>query len=187
VRRVAHEHGRVVRFSEGQRDPRGADAEGTAGLALMVCSGELDRILAALVLATGAATMGQEVHVFCAFWASSMLRRADTRQTASKTWMDRLLGWLTPAGHGALGLSQLHFGGVGTAMMRARMRSKGMADCGELLAMAGQLGVKISVCGMTTDLLGLTLDDLVDYPGLEVCGVATFLAAAEKARTTLFI
>jgi peroxiredoxin family protein len=78
-------------------------------------------------------------------------------------------------------------GGVGTAMLRKRMKDKGVADCDDLLRMASETGVRIAVCDMSLDLLGLRLQDLVDYPGLEVCGVATFLSDALDCSATLFI
>ena len=53
--------------------------------------------------------------------------------------------------------------------------------------MARESGVKISVCDTTMSLMGMNLADLIDYPGLEVCGVATFLGRAEKSATTMFI
>ena len=37
-------------------------------VALVVFSGDLDRVLAAFVIATGAAAMGQQVSMFFTFW-----------------------------------------------------------------------------------------------------------------------
>jgi peroxiredoxin family protein len=157
-----------------------------SGLAIMMCSGDLDRVMAALIIATGAASMGQPVQLFVAFSATFALRRAG-RPRGARSWRDRLFAWLTPRSAEDLGLGHLHLGGLGTALMRARMRQRGIPDCAELLTMAGLAGVQISVCSMTLDLVGLTVDDLVDYPGLRVCGVATFLDEVERASTTMFV
>jgi peroxiredoxin family protein len=47
------------------------------------------------------------------------------------------------------------------------------------------MGVKIIACQMSMDVLGITKDELWD--GIEVGGVATFLADATKSKITLFI
>ena len=46
-------------------------------LSLIVFSGSLDRLIAAFVLATGAAAMGMQVSMFFTFWGTSALRRRD--------------------------------------------------------------------------------------------------------------
>jgi peroxiredoxin family protein len=163
------------------------EAQRKSGLSLLVASGDLDKVLSALILATGAAVMGQEAHIFFTFWATAALRRPDATPARKRSILDRLFGWLLPRGTRALALSRMHFGGAGTAMMRVRMKAKGIADCDELFAMARESGVKISVCDATMSLMGMNLDDLVDYPGIQLCGVATFLALAEKSNTTMFI
>ena len=66
-------------------------------------------------------------------------------------------------------------GGMGTVLIKRRMRNKQMADCQELLDMAKESGVQIRVCDMSMDLMGIRMDELIDYPGLEQCGVATFM------------
>ena len=43
-------------------------------VALVVFSGDLDRVLASFVIATGAAAMGQEVSMFFTFWGLSVLK-----------------------------------------------------------------------------------------------------------------
>jgi peroxiredoxin family protein len=46
-------------------------------------------------------------------------------------------------------------------------------------------GARLIGCTMTMDLLGIAESDLLD--GVELGGVATFLAEAQKSGTTLFI
>jgi peroxiredoxin family protein len=160
--------------------------ERRSGLAIAVSSGGLDDVMSSLMLATTSASMGQEVQLFFTFWAVSALRRADAAPRRVG-WVDRILGRLLPRGSNALCLSTMHWAGAGTAMMRSRMKQKGLASCDELIAMAAESGVRISVCAATLDLLGLSRADLIDYPNLELCGAATFLAIAQKSATTIFI
>ena len=44
-------------------------------IALVVFSGDLDRVLAAFVIATGAAAVGQQVSMFFTFWGLSVLKK----------------------------------------------------------------------------------------------------------------
>ena len=115
-----------VRVSKLERD---LEAQRRSGLSLLVSSGDLDKILAALMLGTGTAIMGQEAHIFFTFWATAALRRPDAVPARKRSLLDRLFGWLLPRGTRALALSRMHFGGAGTAMMRARMKALGIADC----------------------------------------------------------
>ena len=64
---------------------------------MVVFSGDLDKILAALTMATGAATMGTEVCLFFTFWATPVLRRANV-SGVKRPLMDRMLGRMLPEG-----------------------------------------------------------------------------------------
>jgi peroxiredoxin family protein len=52
---------------------------------------------------------------------------------------------------------------------------------------AAQLAVKIYACQMSMDLMGFKKEEMIDYPGLEVCGVATMLAHAKESSIQFFI
>jgi peroxiredoxin family protein len=158
----------------------------TDRVCMVVFSGDLDKLLAALTMATGAASMGTDVCLFFTFWATSTLRRAKN-SGAKKPIMDRALGRMLPRGTAGLKLSQMHMGGMGTAMIKRRMRDKKFADIDELMEMAKESGVHIKVCEMSMDLMGIRADELIDYPGLEQCGVATFMENALHSRVTLFV
>src|SRR6187455_2842910 len=61
-------------------------------LSLIVFSGSLDRLIAAFVLATGAAAMGMKVSMFFTFWGTSALRRQNAR--VQKNLLSRMFGWM---------------------------------------------------------------------------------------------
>jgi peroxiredoxin family protein len=153
-------------------------------LAILATSGDLDRLLAALNLATGVAAMGGKAHIFFAFWATPALRRADAKPR-KKTLVERMFGWMLPKGTGDLKLSQMHMMGMGTAMMKGRMRALNVPGLEELVQTSAELGVRFHVCSTTMELMGLTMDDLVDYPGLDVCGVASYLEQARGSRMAM--
>ncbi len=131
---------------------------------MVVFSGDLDKILAALSMATGAASMGIEVCLFFTFWATPVLRRTDGAGTKGPI-IDRVLGFMLPRGTGSLKLSRMNMGGMGTAMIKRRMRDKHLAGCDELFEMARESGVSIKVCDMSMDLMGIRLDESDRLPG----------------------
>ena len=56
-----------------------------------------------------------------------------------------------------------------------------------MLTTAGELGVHIDICEMSMDLMGFKKEEMIDYPNLGYCGVATFLADAGESSVQLFI
>ena len=154
-------------------------------LSLIVFSGSLDRLIAAFVLATGAAAMGMKVSMFFTFWGTSALRR-DARKL-HKTFLERMFGWMLPKGPGHLPLSQMNMAGGGPVMIRYIMKKKGVASVEEMMDLAAELGVTIYVCTMSMDLLGMKEGEMIDYPGLSYCGVAKFLETAAPGKLTLFV
>ena len=92
---------------------------------------------------------------------------------------------MTPVGTEGLGVRKMNFFGIGANLLRTLMKRKQVASLEELAQMAREMGVKIIACQMSMDVLGFTKDELWD--GIEVGGVATFLADAAKSKVTLFI
>jgi len=168
-----------------ERPVGSSEAPTTDKISIVVYSGSLDRILATLNIATGAAAMGTEVNLFFTFWGTAALRKPGTSRR--RTFVERALGVLLPTGRNKLKLSSLHMGGLGTALIKWRMRSKQFADADQLFQMAQEVGVNIAVCDMSMDLLGMQMEDLIDYPEMTQCGVATFLSHAMDSKTCLFI
>jgi len=154
-------------------------------LSLIVFSGSLDRLIAAFVLATGAAAMGMKVSMFFTFWGTAALRR-DT-QKLQKTLLERLFGWMLPKGPGRLPLSQMNMAGGGPMMIRYIMKKKGVASVEEMMDLAGELGVALHVCTMSMELLGMKEAEMRDFPGLSYCGVAKFLETAAPGKITMFV
>jgi len=154
-------------------------------LSLIVFSGSLDRLIAAFVLATGAAAMGMQVSMFFTFWATAALRQ--DAASVKKTLLERMFGWMLPKGAKKLPLSQMNMGGGGPAMIRHIMKKKGVASVEEMIDLAAELGVELNVCTMSMDLLGLKPEELLDYPNRSFCGVAKFLETAAPGKLTLFV
>lgn len=152
-------------------------------LSMVVFSGDLDRVLAAFVIASGAAASGMEVSMFFTFWGLTALRQK--RHSRGKTLFQKMMGWMTPVGTRRLGMSKMNFGGIGAKMLRTMMRQQGVPQIEEMVQMARDLGVRVVACQMSMDVMGIHKEEVLD--GIEVGGVATFLGDATRSRTTLFI
>lgn len=152
-------------------------------LAMVVFSGDLDKAIAALIIATGAASMGLETSMFFTFWGLNAVKKQ--KVFAGKNMLEQGFTAMLPGGLGQMGLSQMNFFGAGAQIIRKLMRDHGVMSVEELFDLARELGVRMVVCDMSRELLGVRDDELVD--GLEHGGVATFLGDASRAKVTLFI
>ena len=147
-------------------------------VALVVFSGDLDRVLAAFVIATGAAAMGQQVSMFFTFWGKDC-------QLSGKTLFQKMMALMSPGSSRNLPVSKMNYYGVGAKMLRAMMKQKNVNSLEEMISLAKDLGVRMIACEMSRDVMGIKESELV--PGLECGGVASFLADSLKSRTSLFI
>lgn len=153
-------------------------------VSLVVFSGDLDKLIAAFIIATGAAAAGLETSIFVTFWGLSALK-SETPPPIHKDLKQRLFTLLSPGSSKELGTSQLNFFGIGARMLRAMMQEQGIASLEELMAMARELGVKLTACTMSMDAMGITKEELIG--GIEFGGVAAFMADASRSRVSLFI
>lgn len=151
---------------------------------IVLFSGELDKALAAMVIAQGAAAQGKKVTVFFTFWGLNALRKAES-VSVKKTFIETMFGWMMPKGATKLKLSSMNMGGMGKAMIKGIMKQKNVDQVEVMMAKAQQLGVNFIACTMSMDLMGIKKEELLD--GIEYGGVGTYLAENENAGTTLFI
>jgi peroxiredoxin family protein len=152
-------------------------------LAMVVFSGELDKAIAAFIIATGAASMGLETSMFFTFWGINAVKKR--KVFAGKSLLEQGFTAMLPGKLGETGLSQMNFFGAGAAIIRSLMKKHEVSSPEELFGLAQELGVRMVVCDMSRELLGIADAELVE--GLETGGVATFLGDAARAKVTLFI
>ena len=155
-------------------------------LTMVVLSGDLDKHLAAMIIATGAAAMGMKVVLFFTFWGTAALR-APQKKVGGKNLMAKMFGMMLPKGRNKLTLSKMNMAGMGTAMLKGLMQKKNVASLDQLFDVAAQLAVKIYICEMSMDLMGFRKEEMIDYPDIEVCGVATMLSHAKESSIQFFI
>jgi len=155
-------------------------------LSMVVFSGDLDKILAAMIIATGAAAYDMKVKLFFTFWATAALRDPK-KHVASKNFMAKMFGMMLPKGYDKIKLSKMHMMGMGTYMIKGLMKKKRVASLGQMFRTAGEVGVQVNICEMSMDLMGFKREEMIDYPHMTICGVATFLADASESKVQLFI
>ncbi|BAU28465.1 CoA-disulfide reductase [Aneurinibacillus soli] len=151
---------------------------------LVVFSGDLDKAMASFIIASGAAAMGKKVTMFFTFWGLNILRRPDAPKV-EKDSMEKMFGMMMPKGAGALPLSKMNMGGMGTVMMKKVMSKKNVDDLDTLIANAKRAGVKMIACTMSMDVMGIKAEEFID--GVELGGVATYLGETEGSGLNLFI
>ena len=161
----------------------GAAGSANSG-AMVLFSNDLDKALAALIIATGMAAAGMQVSIFFTFWGLSVLRK-NPGPAVKKSLLNTMFGWMLPKGAQKLALSKMHMAGMGTAMMKHVMAGQNVATLPEMLQNARAMGVKFIACDMAMGVMGITREELIDVD--EVAGVATFIARAKESGPTLFI
>jgi NADPH-dependent 2,4-dienoyl-CoA reductase/sulfur reductase-like enzyme/peroxiredoxin family protein/rhodanese-related sulfurtransferase/TusA-related sulfurtransferase len=174
----------VVGKGQAPSDPRqGVAASALLDKTIIVFSGDLDRAIAAFIIATGAAAMGRKVTMFFTFWGLTVLRRKSAG--LRKPFLDRMFGAMLARGPSGLKLSRMNLGGIGAPMIRWVMRRKGVMSLEDLIGQAKAAGVRLVACQMSMDVMGIRPEELTE--GVEVAGVATYLQASENSGTNLFI
>jgi len=152
-------------------------------LSMIVFSGDMDKVMAAYIIATGAAAAGMEVVMFHTFWGLKAIQKGNL---TGKGLFGRMLGLMNRGGLNAIGPSRLNMGGLGRWMFKQMMKAKGVSSLPELQRMAIELGVKILPCQMSMDVMEIGRDDLIPEAG-EPVGVATFIQHASESRVTLVL
>jgi peroxiredoxin family protein len=152
---------------------------------IILFSGDFDKVMAALIIANGAAAMGDDVTIFCTFWGLNLLRKSEKVKVSGKSTLQGMFGRMMPRGVGKLKLSKMNFAGMGVPMMNKVMKAEGAMSLEDLLSSARELGVKLVACTMTVDMMGFKKEELLD--GVEFAGVAAYLAEADEANINLFI
>lgn len=154
------------------------------GSTTVVFSQDLDKAIAALIIATGARSMGKEVTLFFTFWGLNILRKPK-KVRVKKSMLEKMFASMMPRGTKKLPISNMNMLGMGPKMIRYIMKKKNVDSVEMLLQNALNMGVKIVACSMSMDIMGIKESELIE--GIEYAGVATYLAASDEANHHLFI
>jgi peroxiredoxin family protein len=152
-------------------------------LSMIIFSGDMDKLFAAFVIATGAAASNMDVTMFFTFWG---LRALKKKARTGKSLFGRLLGLFYGGDINRASPSKMSFGGIGRWMFKKMMKAKNVPSLAELRKMAIDLGVKLYGCQMSMAVMEIPKETMIDEVA-QCVGVATFIEQAQQSDVTLFI
>jgi peroxiredoxin family protein len=157
----------------------------TKDLLIIDYSGDLEKVWAALILASTGGAMGVRTRVFVTFWGLQVFVK-DSRRITGENWMQKMLSAMQRPGISHRKLSKMNFLGMGPWMMGRLAKQYGVASPKELLEAAQALGVEFIPCQMTMDMFGLKREDMIDGMS-EPVGAATVIGLMTENSIPLFI
>ncbi len=155
---------------------------------LLVLHNDKEALLAALLVANGAAAQGMDVVLFFTFWGLNLLRgeEPNTAQPEERvSWMQSMMKWMMPKGPRRQKLGQMDMAGVGRGMLKSIMDSYKIMDIPELLDAAEEQDIRFIACTMSMQVMGITKRDLAPRKNIEYGGVAAFVESASKSSLSL--
>lgn len=155
-------------------------------LSMAVVSGDLDKILATMVIALAAAAMDTKVKIFFSFWAIAALRDPK-KHPKGKDFISKMFGFMLPSGKNNLELSKMNMAGMGPMMIKYLMKKNNVLSLESMFKEAERLGIEFILCEMSMGLMGFKKEEMIDYPHLTYAGAATFVTDAGESAAQLFI
>ena len=153
-------------------------------LTLVVLSGDMDKVMAAYIIASGAAAAGMEVIMFFTFWGLKAIQKDGV--FTGKGLFGRMLGVMNRGGLNAIGPSRLNMGGMGRWMFKLMMKLHGVTPLNELRDACIALDVKLIPCDMSMKVMEIDCEDLIPEVQ-EPVGVAVMLEHAQESSIQYFI
>lgn len=154
-------------------------------MAIIATKGTLDWAYPPFILGSTAAALGYEVQIFFTFYGLQLLKKKMSLKVSplGNPGMPMPMGmdkWFPVLFTAIPGMEAMM-----TAMMKSKMKSKGIATIEELRGLCQEADVKMIACQMTVDLFDFVPQDLID--GIEYGGASTFMAFAGESDICLFM
>ena len=154
-------------------------------LAIIATKGSLDWAYPPFILASTAAALGYESQIFFTFYGLQLLKRKLSLEVTplGNPGMPMPMGmdkWFPVLGMALPGMQ-----GMMTAMMKQKMKAKGVASVEELRELCQEAEVKLIACQMTVDLFDMNHSEFID--GVEYAGAAAFFEFAGESDICLYI
>jgi peroxiredoxin family protein len=154
-------------------------------LAIIATKGSLDWAYPPFILASTAAALGYETQIFFTFYGLQLLKKKLSLEVTplGNPGMPMPMGmdkWFP-----VLGLALPGMQGMMTAMMKQKMKAKGVASVEELRELCQEAEVKLIACQMTVDLFDMDTAAFID--GIEYAGAAAFFEFAGESDICLYI
>jgi peroxiredoxin family protein len=154
-------------------------------MAIIATKGTLDWAYPPFILGSTAAALGYEVQILFTFYGLQLLKKKMSLKVSplGNPGMPMPMGmdkWFPVLFTAIPGMEAMM-----TAMMKSKMKSKGIATIEELRSLCQEADVKMIACQMTVDLFDFSPQDLID--GVEFGGASTFMAFAGESDICLFM
>ncbi len=154
-------------------------------LAIIATKGSLDWAYPPFILASTAAALGYETQIFFTFYGLQLLKKKLALEVTplGNPGMPMPMGmdkWFP-----VLGLALPGMQGMMTAMMKQKMKAKGVASVDELRELCQEADVKLIACQMTVDLFDMDTSEFIDE--IEYAGAAAFFEFAGESDICLYI
>ena len=154
-------------------------------LAIIATKGSLDWAYPPFILGSTAAALGYQVQIFFTFYGLQLLKKNLSLKVTplGNPGMPMPMGmdkWFPVLGTAIPGMEAMM-----TAMMKAKMKKKGVASIEELRSLCHEADVQMIACQMTVDLFDLNTTDFIS--GIDYGGAATFFEFAGEADISLYI
>lgn len=157
-------------------------SEGREKASIIVFSGDMDKVMGAFIIANGAAAFDMDVTMFFTFWGLKSIQKGNLTGTSL---FGRMLGLMNRGGVDRIGPSRLNFGGVGRWMFKTMMKRHKVTPLADLVRQAQEQGVRMVACEMSMNVMEIQKKDLID--GIQIGGVATYIAEASDSKFSLFV
>lgn len=154
------------------------------GTTIVLFSGELDKAVAAMIIANGARAAGRDVTIFFTFWGLNALKKEQT-VNVKKKGIAKMFDLMLPKTPLRMPLSKMNMFGLGNIMMRYVMKKKNVDSLPSLINQAIEQDIKLIACTMSMDVMGIQKEELRDE--VEYGGVGTYIGDTENANHNLFI
>jgi peroxiredoxin family protein len=153
-------------------------------LTMIVFSGDMDKLMAAFLIATGAAASDMDVTMFFTFYGLRALKKKNIR--TGKSFFGKMMGMMEGGDITKASPSKYSMGGMGRWIFNKMMGAKNVQSLEELRKMAIDLGVNLYGCQMTMDVFEIPRESMIDEVK-DVVGVAFMLEHSKDSFSTLFI
>ena len=130
-------------------------------LTLGVMSGDLERAMTAFIIALGATTFDMEVDMVFTLRATAALR--DPKKIKK------------------------HLKDLEPSAIKFDLKKHGAMSLEDLIALAAEAGVRITICNLSMDLMEIDREELIDYPHLTFAGVAAFIDLCSESKQCWFM
>jgi peroxiredoxin family protein len=153
-------------------------------LSIIVFSGDMDKLMSAYIIATGAAASDMDVTMFFTFWGFRALKK--NGKSGAKSIFGKMMGWMERGGLARANPSKYSMGGMGRWMFKKMMGAKRVPPLEEFRKMAIDLGVKFYACEMSMDVMEISRENLIDEVE-DIVGVGFMIEQTQESFSTMFI